>query len=233
MKSGPTIKKWVKNIFSLARNLVTRKFFLTAVIFGLIYLLFAVMIAPARVNVELGKPSPRTVFATRDVLDEYSTNLRREEAANAVQDVFTHDSRILEDALQTMDKFFDVVSQLKEDTDKDLSEKTGELQQYLGEGVSETVLVTLLQTGKTTLDDLHGQLKVMLTKIIEEQGIKVEGVETAKKQAMQEIGISIFSLELKKVAEKLIEPLVRPNMIFNPTATAEKKEAARQDIEPT
>ncbi|NLI69680.1 MAG: HDIG domain-containing protein [Firmicutes bacterium] len=233
MKSGPTIKKWLKNIFSLARNLVTQRFFLTAVVFGLIYLLFAVMIAPARVTVELGKPSPRTVFATRDVLDEYSTNLRREEAASAVQDVFTHDSRILEDALRTMDEFFDVVSRLREDTEKDLSEKTGELQQYLGDDVPETVLVTLLQTGKATLDDLHGQLEVMLTRIIEEQGIKVEGVETAKKQAMQEIGISIFSLELKKVAEKLIEPLVRPNMIFNPTATAEKKEAARQEVEPT
>ncbi len=233
MKFGPKVKEWIKNILSLVRSLVTRRFFLTAVIFGLIYLLFAVMIAPTRVNVELGKPSPRTVFAPRDVLDEYTTNLHREEAANAVQDVFTHDPQILEDALITVDEFFAAVFRLKEDTEKDISEKTGELQQYLGSEVSETILVSLLQTSKTTLNDLHEQLKTMLTKIIEEQGIKVEGVETAKKQAMQEISISIFSFELKKVAEKLIEPLVRPNMIFNPTATAEKKEAARQEVEPT
>ncbi len=226
------IKDYLSKSFIITKDIKTKRILLTAIIFTLIYSLLAVMVVPSRVIVDLGKPSTRTVFAPHDAVDEHTTNLRREEAAQDVQEVYTHDPEVLEEALIKIDYFFDKIFTLKEDSEKSRSEKTEVLQELLESEVSEAIIIDVLETNNATLADIRGRLKAILVNVIEEQGIKAGGLETAKSQIMQEISGLIFSFELKKVAEKIVEPLIRPNMIYNPAATAEKQEAAREEVEP-
>lgn len=225
------IKDYLGKPFIITKDVKTKRIILTAIIFALIYTLLVVIIVPSRVVVEQGKPSTRTVFAPNDVVDEYATSLRREEAAEAVPEVYTHNPEVLEEALEVIDSFFDEIFLLKEDDEKSYSEKAHELQQFFQTEVPEGILIDVLQTGNATLNDLQTRLKAIITKVMEEQGVKTGGLETAKNQVIQEISGLIFSFELKKAAEKLVEPLIRPNMIYNPEATAEEQEAAREEVE--
>ena len=226
----------IKNFFSKSpvfkTSVQTRRFVVTLLIFAMIYTLVALVTAPVRVTVEQGRPSPHTVFASRDAVDEYATNLLREESMQAVQEVYTYDPEVLEEALQEVDDFFELVLTLKEDDEMDTEEKIGKIQEHVNAEVSEAVAREVLRAGNMTLNDLQGRLKRILVQVMEEQGIKAGGLETAKSQVMQEINVLIFSFELKKIAEKIVEPLIRPNMIFNPEATAVKQQEAMEEVEP-
>ena len=79
--------------------------------------------------------------------------------------------------------------------------------------------------------DLEKRLKAALTEVFE-QGVKLNGVETAQRQINREIALFPFNAELKQIAEKLAGPLIKPNMIANYEATARNREAARQAVDP-
>jgi len=219
----------LKNFFA---HLKTRRIIISAVIFIVIYALLAAMIVPFRVDIEEGKPSPTTVYAPRDMEDEYATEERLEEAAEEVQEVYTHDPEVLDTALEKVDNFFEKLFTLRGDEEKEEEEKIEALQEFLEEETAEDVLAEALQTSRSNLNDLINRLESLLHEVLAEQGVKAEGLETAKRQVREEISGYIFSVELRRMAEKLVEPLIRPNMIFDPAATAEKIEAAQEEVEP-
>ncbi len=218
-----------KNLFA---DLKTRRIIITVGVFVVIYALLATMIVPFRVDLEEGKPSPTTVYAPRDMEDEHATEKRLEEAAEEVQEVYTLDPEVLNSALEKVDKFFEKLFTLRENEEMEQEEKIEELQELLEEETSEEVLAEALRTNRGNLNDLKNRLESLLQEVLAEQGVKAEGLETAQRQVREEISGYIFSVELRRMAEKLVEPLIRPNMIFDPEATTEKIEAAQEEVEP-
>ncbi len=226
------LKNSLRRLVKSAEHVTARRVFITIVIFVIVYVLLAVMYVPSRIEVEEGRPSPQTVYAPEDMIDEYSTEKRREEVAEEVQEVYTHDPAILEESQEEVEEFFDVVFQLKEDEDMELAEQAEELQGKLGNEISSNILRRFLQADKATLQELKTNLEQILEEIYQERGVKEGGVEMAQKEVSQEIGALLFNYELKKVAERLLTPLIQPNMLFNPDATAEKIEEALAEVEP-
>lgn len=220
----------LKPIF-LIRDKRLQKFVLASIIFAIFYLLLVVVIMPSRVSVELGRPSPKTVYAPREDIDEYTTKKLREEAVSNVPEVYDYNPEVLQEALKTVNGFFNLAYDLKEDPEQEIADRADLLGEKLGTGVSQDILITFLLTDASTLQDLQGRLESILPEIME-QGIKLESANTVKNQIMQQINLYPFNIELKRVAEKLVEPLIVPNMFYNPTATAENREAARQGVEP-
>lgn len=207
-----------------------KKLILAAVIFAIIYTLLVLASMPARVNVELGKPSPKTIYAPRDTTDDYATELLRQAAAEEVKEVFDYNESVLEDALDKVDSFFNEVYAIGSADDLSRQEKITVIQELLDKEMPVPAAEALL-TDQSTLEDLRERLVVVLTDVLE-QGVKIGGLETAQRHLNQEVAVFPFSAELRRAAEKLIEPLVQPNMISNPEATERNREAARQAVEP-
>lgn len=226
MRTIDTIKKliprWDKRL---------KKLILAAVIFALIYLLLVLVSMPARVNVELGKPSPKTIYAPRDATDDYTTELLRQAAADEVKEVFDYNEDVLAEALEMIAAFFNAVDEIsKDDTLFPREEKVSLIQQLL-DGEIPVPTAEALLTDTATLKDLKERLSAVVTEVFE-QGIKAGGLETATRHINQEIAVFPFNAELRRAAEKLVQPLVQPNMITNPEATERNREAARQAVEP-
>ena len=230
MKVIPRIKEFIEGRSPLQWDLRVQRVVLAAVIYAVIYLLLIIVSIPGRVNVELNRPSPKTIYAPREAIDEYTTGQLRQAAAAAVPEVFDYNSAVEEEALAVVDDFFARVAGIGEDRELSHEEKT-EAFQALFDTELPASTAEALHTEKVIILDLQDRLKEALKEVFE-QGVKINGVETARKQIDHEIALFPYDARLKQVAEKLAGPLVKPNMIANYEATAANQEAARRAVDP-
>ena len=230
MKTSPKIKEIIGGYYPLKWDQRTQRLTLVVSVFAVIYLIMVFVCMPARINLELGRPSPNTVYAPREAIDEYATEQLRRAAAEAVPEAFDYNPAVEEEALAAIKDFFSRVGAIRDDQDSSLDEKIAAFQALFDEELPASTVKALL-TEKTILADLEKRLLSVLTEVFD-QGIKVNGVEAARRQINREVALFPFNAELKQVAETLAGPLLEPNMIANPEATAQNREAARKAVDP-
>ena len=230
MNALPKIEKFIKTHSPLQWDLPIQRFVLAAIIFVVIYSILVFACIPGRINVELNRPSPATIYAPREIIDEYATELLRQDAAEAITEVFDYNPAVEDEALGAVGKYFEQVAKIRRDSDLSRSEKIKTLQSLHRLGLSASAAEALL-TEKAIITDLENRLSVTLAELFE-QGVKAGGEKTARKQADDEIALYPLDAGLKQVALKLAEPLIEPNMIANPEATANNREEARRAVDP-
>lgn len=230
MTAIPKIKELIEGYSPQRWDQRTQRLMLAAVVFAVIYLVLVFVCIPGRVNVELGRPSPKTIYAPREAIDEYTTEQLRQAAAETVPEVFDYNPEVEKEALAAVEDFFTRVAEIRDDQDRSFDEKTRAFQALLNDELPAST-VKALHTEKVIILDLEKRLKAALTEVFE-QGVKLNGVETAQRQINREIALFPFNAELKQIAEKLAGPLIKPNMIANYEATARNREAARQAVDP-
>ncbi len=233
---------------SFKDNIRLQKLVLVVGLFITVYLILAFVSMPARLDLSVGRPSPRTIYAPRDTEDSYKTEQKRKEAAEEVRDVYDYDPAVLDEALSEIDVFFDRVIKIK-DEEVELAEEAEEageaeeideelktaarvekLQTLLPEELSEETVAALL-TSESTLRDLQGRLNNTLKELFED-GIKENEEDQAKKKLAEEIAPYPFSANLKQIAEVLGISLIEPNLHYNEEATEQNRELARQQVDP-
>ncbi|MGB4213769.1 MAG: HDIG domain-containing metalloprotein [Dethiobacteria bacterium] len=230
MKTLPGVREIIESYFPPRWDQHTQRLTLAVVIFIIFYLVLVFTCMPARIYVELGRPSPKTIYAPREAIDEYTTEQLRQAAAEAVPEVFDYNSEIEAEAVTAIKDFFARVGEIRDDENSSSDEKAAAIQALLDEELPLSTVKALL-IEKTIIGDLESRLVASLAEIFR-QGIKVNGVETAQRQVNREIALFPFNAELKQVAEILAGPLLKPNMIANPAATERNREAARKEVEP-
>ncbi|MGB4565108.1 MAG: HDIG domain-containing metalloprotein, partial [Dethiobacteria bacterium] len=205
---------------------------LAAAIFVLVYLLLVLVTIPSRINLEVGRPSPKTIYAPRDVVDEHATEMLRRAAEEAVPEVFDYQPEVAEEALAAVKGFFKECLDLQGNAELPQEEKVKALREEGSfEGLADSVLLSLLTADPGTVQELQRRLEDTLTKSFEE-GIKANELEAAWQEVSQAIALFPYSADLKRISEKLVEPLIRPNLILNQAATQQNREKARQAVEP-
>ncbi len=230
MKTNLKIKELISGYYPPAWDQRTQKLTLAVVVFSVIYMILVFACMPARIYVELSRPSPKTIYAPREAVDEYTTEHLRLAAVEAVPEVFDYNSTVEEEALEAIEDFFGRVAEILDNQDSSLEEKTTAFQAFF-EGALPASTVKALNTEKAVLEDLEKRLSLVLREIFD-QGVKINGVEMAQRQVNREVALFPISAELKQVTETLAGPLLKPNMIANPEATARNREAARKAVEP-
>ncbi len=130
-------------------NVRLQKLVLVAVLFITIYLILVFVSMPARLDITMGRPSPKTIYAPRDAEDSFATEQLREEAASNVSNVYDYDPMVLEGALAEIDIFFDeivkinqsaVFPEIEDDPDPEEEEPDQQLDENeeIEEAISET-----------------------------------------------------------------------------------------------
>ncbi len=228
----PKFKKIMRATFSLTKNKLGQKFILGAGVFLLIYSFLLFSIVPLGISVELGIPSPKTVYAPREVIDYYTTNKLREEAAMAVSEAFDYDSEVLDEGRDLLYGFFQQVSEVREMDDLSGEEKRALLRKKIdNKNIPEDSIAALLALGEDRLGELQSRVEKIFREITS-QGIKENGEQAALRQAFQDINLLSFPPEIRQGMEMLLYPLLRPNMIYNEKTTEANREFARQSLEP-
>ncbi len=230
------LKMLIASPLHLARYKGGQRVFLLIGTFSIIYVFLTLSIMPMGVAVEVGMPSPETIDADQEVVDPYTTNELRQEAASAVPEVYDRDPSVAQEGRDVLLDFFSLIREArgKEGEAGEIAiELRGKIREELPlEGdFPRDSLVGLLEMEQETLAELQNRLENVFDEYMEE-GIKEDEVETVRRQINQEISLLPFGPEVRQSAEKLINPLIRPNMFYNEEATEAQREAARQAVEP-
>ncbi len=231
MKKKTRLSEIFDRSVSFKDNVRLQKLVLVAVLFLTVYLILVFVSMPARLDIEVGRPSPRTIYAPRDAEDSYATEQLREEAASNVSEVYDYDPLVLEGALAEIDYFFDEVVEINKMNDElEPGDKTDMIQDLLPQELADDTVASLL-TNEENLRDLQERLNNSVREVFED-GIKENEEESARRRLTQEIALYPSSASLKRVAEALVKPLVEVNEFYNEEATEEKKELAREEVDP-
>jgi putative nucleotidyltransferase with HDIG domain len=211
-------------------NIRWQRWILAAFLYLIILTIISLTIAPVSINLEPGRPSPHDVKVEQDTIDLYTTNLLRDEAAQAVPESFEYDPTVLMRAEDSVVAFFSKVREIHEE-ELELDEKIEKLTGSVEIELNDSLASVIIQTRPQDLNEIEYQLKEVLGMILQ-QGVKAGGLETARRQVVQEINFLLLPQEQKRVMDKVAQHVLEPNMIFNPTATALAREAARLSVEP-
>lgn len=228
------MKNRYAELFSSAKpfkpNTSLKRLLLGLALFVITYVLLIVPSMPARYDFTVGRPSPTTIYASRDIIDEYSTEKLKEQAVNATPEVYDYKPEILAEALSKTDAFFDAVIKINADAELNPEEKKEQLFSLIPGELPQATAEALLKDD-LTMRELQGRLNGTLSEVFE-KGIKEEEEEQARRKLMQEIAVYPISSDLKRVSESFVKPLVKQNMVFNAQATEDHYELARSQIEP-
>ncbi len=215
---------------SFKDNKRLQKLVLVIALFVTIYGLLAIVSMPSRFDITVGRPSPRTIYAPRDAIDEYATERFREQAADAVPEVFDYDPFVLQNALGQIGSFFDTVLEVSENEELEQDEKVELLKPLIPDELP-TSAVSALLSDSVIIRDLQGRLNSSVSDVFE-PGIKENEEDIARRRLTQEVALYPFSADLKRVAESMARSLVEQNMTYNAQATEDNREQARRQVEP-
>jgi cyclic-di-AMP phosphodiesterase PgpH len=218
-------------------------------ILGLI--LFVAMysnVKPEKLDLTLFSVAEQTIRSPITVEDKESTERKRKEALNSVQDIYILKKEYAQNRVDLITSIFDSVEEVKDEIaekmaqeeNKDLpepsiSEQLATLKQKLTENetkeLSDSVFISLLQASNDELS-IARDLTVTAINYVMGSRIPQDDVENAKKRLEEELKYTSLNSTLKNAAIELGRYAIIQNEFYDPNATEEMRQQAMEGVEP-
>ncbi len=204
--------------------------------------IFVIAIVPTRYDLRVGQVPNVTIAATKDVVDEVTTEQRRTEAANAVTPTYKYQEGVTESVLTLFDQIFAELRTVHQyaETLPDYAQRssyTREELDYAG-GVLTLItlrdyqLTTLMNCGREALDELYASLYSAIKNTM--SGHVTQGQENDAIQSICLIvGFRTDTDMLQNVVQPVLKACIQSNMVIDQEATDAAREEARNAVEPT
>ena len=108
-ESHKTGKAWLDGL-----SLRVRQVLFVLLTYLVLLLICYLTISPEQYDLSVGDVAPKTITASRDVIDEITTSRRRQQAADAVSPVYYRDDSIADDVLSDMEGVFSELRAVRE-----------------------------------------------------------------------------------------------------------------------
>ena len=239
------LKRMIRRLRDLASRFYHAMFSLRTLISFLGIILTAVIcafaITPVRYNISIGMVPTQTITATRDVVDEVTTESLRVEAENKTQPTYITQEGVMDEVLADLGTIY---------TQMDSAIQYSEtLDDYSATRRYSAEELAYARSILTALDLRDYQLRTLLNTTREDLGIMysmlydaiqntmssyvIEGSEyIAVTNIMQIVGYRLDTSLLQNVVKPLLDQIIRPNIVIDQEATLAAKEQARADVEP-
>ena len=220
----------------------------TGLLIAMIYLVALVIayavITPEQYDIEAGDVAPTTITASRDVIDEATTQRRREAAAQAVSSVYYKDDSVAKEVLKDLEATFsearsvrELGAQIREGwLEENLNYSDNDYQQaasLLGElSMSKYQLRTLMNTTEIDFETLYQSL-LSATRTTLVSTINEGQIETAISNIQQIVAYNTRTDLWYNVGIPILRQCLRPNMLIDQQGTEMNREKAAGAIEPT
>lgn len=203
--------------------------------------LFEVAIVPMRYSLQVGMVPTTTISATKDVVDELSTEQKRKEAAAQVTPTYRFQEGITEEVMSDFDRIFAQLRSVRQyaGTLGETSSKkvyTKEELQYARDlltliNLSDYQLTSLMRCKTEELEEAYTLLYAVLQSTM--QGHVTEGQESTAVYNIRQIVNYRISITLgQNIVPAVLNACVQANMIIDQEVTEAAREAAREAVEP-
>ncbi len=184
------------------------------------------------IGIELGKPSPRTIKATKGI--EFEDVVKTEEDMNkneaGVEDIYVYDLDVLngeEGALYQIRYFYLLTGIVQKKQDISFEEKVDYMNNLLGNQYPSSVISLALGLSVEELNQLLVKTQDIARGIMKEE-IKPTEVDLAKIEATRLAGADEdIKPEDIPLVTSVLEANIKPTAVFDPAATENAREEAR------
>lgn len=184
------------------------------------------------IGIELGKPSPRTIKANRDIQFEDPAKTLEDQDRNEalIEDIYIYDSEILngrEGALFQIKYFFTLAQIVSMKEEMTSEEKITYLSNILGNAYPESTVTRALGLGIEENEKIMNST-IETTKNIMGEKIKPTEIDFVKSRVLQNVteNRDIKTTDIPFVVS-IIEANIKPTAVFDPEATSVAKMEAR------
>jgi putative nucleotidyltransferase with HDIG domain len=230
----------VKRIYSAVQNMKYARF-LPYTMFVLLALLTFVLlyhhVKPEQYNIQLFGISKETIRSPITIEDKEKTEKMRREAADRVADVYTLKKEYAENRVDLISSVFTAISEVQEEKEtstthlerlQKLKEKLpGDLYAYMSEKQWSSLL-----TAKPSDLQLAKEATVTAVNTIMSERITPQDLDYAKMRVDHELKYVIVKNELKDAIVQLAKYAIIPNVIYDRSATEEKRRQAMDEVKP-
>ena len=234
-----TSKAWIDSMSQRVRQIM-----FAAVTYVVLLVICLLAVAPERYDLSVGDVAPSTITASRDIVDEITTERRRKQAADAVSPVYFKDDSIAESVLADIDSAFSEMRAVRElgeqirggwvssdqsFTDEDYSQATRLLTRLT---LSSYQLRTLMNTDERSFENLYQSvLSASRTALV--STITEGQINDAINNIQQIVAYNTRTDLWYNVAIPTLRACLKPNMLIDQTATEENRQKAYDAVEPT
>ena len=214
------------------------------VTYALLLVLCITMTSPERYDLKVGDVAKKTITASKDVLDEVTTQRKREAAASAVAPVYYKDESVSQVVLSDLKEAFDELRAVQAlGAEMLAAREEGETVIFTEDEYKQAAalvtkvsfsnyqLATLLKSNVDDIDDLYESLQsATRTTLV---GTVPEGQESdALNNIQQLVAFNTRSDLWWNVAMPTLRACIQPNMKIDQEATESNRQKAMDEVEP-
>jgi cyclic-di-AMP phosphodiesterase PgpH len=210
-------------------------------------------VKPEKLDISLLTVADKTIRSPATVEDKISTEKKRQEALDQVQDVYTVKKEYSTNQVDLITSIFDSASEVNDEIEDktkkqnvldedfiDIVEPTveeevtmlkGKLTDRVIKDLSERVFTALVQASNDELS-IAKDLTVTAINNVMNKRISADDVENAKKSLEEELKFTTLNGDLKSAAIELGRYAVIQNEFYDPEATEELRKQAAESVEP-
>ncbi|KNF09346.1 metal dependent phosphohydrolase [Gottschalkia purinilytica] len=229
------LKKFRKTQLYKTLSKPKAKYMTLGIIFtSILFILIMISIVPERISVRVGDISPKDIRATKDIVDEVTTEKFKLEAMEKVEPKYRIDTSIQIKVKSDIRKFFELVKRLYNDNDINLSDKEKEdsllQQEYVK--LSSEECKQLLTISPETLLTLESNIYEVINQIMG-VGIKEEELKYEKNNVAKTFeNFDNLTQESKLIGAKIVKDKIQPNKFVDMETTQQKREEAAERVDP-
>lgn len=218
------------------RSKHAQRLYMFVLTLGFIVAILSYTYAP-NIGIELGKPSPRTIKANRSIEfeDVKKTEELKDKNEAEVEDIYSYDIDALtgeHGTLYQIRYFYQLIRIIQKKENKSFEEKADYLNNLLGNKYPEPIISSALKLSIEEINFLMNRTQEIAREIMKEK-IKPTEVDFAKNKAstLVEQDEEIKS-EHAPIVISVLQNTIEPTAVFDPVATEEARQQAREDTLP-
>ena len=234
-----TARKWIDSLSTRVQQVL-----FAAVTYLILLAICMLAISPEQYDLSVGDVAPKTITASKDIVDEITTARRRQAAADAVSPVYYKDDTVSDTVLSDMDAIFSEMRSLRElgeqiraswgeeggsFTDSDYTQASGLLTKLT---LSNYQLRTLMNTSESDFESLCQSL-ASATRTALVSTITEGQINDAINNIQQIVAYNTRTDLWYNVAIPTLRKCLKANMLIDQAATEENRQKASDAVEPT
>ena len=211
--------------------------------FSLILLLFFLICVPKKYDLSVGSISHDTINATKDIVDEVSTQEKKNAAAALVEPTYRFQQGVKEEVLTALSSLFDELRTIQqygltlrtEESSRPVSFSEEEIAYAIGLQnhlqMNRNQIVTLLRADTAQFDDMVSTVSTAVENTMN-QTVREGQINQAVQNILQIVGFRVDISFVQNILPTVLRSCIKPNMIIDQEATDEARAKAMDAVDP-
>lgn len=197
-----------------------------------LYVLLLGHVVPDVVKVNVGSVAHEDIVSPVTVIDVEATNQAKEDAAKAVEPVYTQDNTISDHQINKLNRLFLKIKDTLSDEDLSAEEKVEKLKEEDEYQLDDEAYETLVNYTVEDIETMQVVTRDIVSRIMYE-GVREEdnGLQRARQEVDESLVFSTLDSQLRAVSREIARQSIVPNFMIDWEETQYLRQEARDNVQ--